>query len=130
MAKSDRQYGLNTYTDTATGKTYYIGTDEEVTSHLDEASKERLLAQLAPRQAGIVGNLADLQRIGAALVTESGDSVADAVEPPPDRTADQIEADRNKAEKIEGALDEAVASVNDAESDSGSKSKSSKSSKG
>lgn len=129
MAKSDRQYGLNTYTDTATGKTYYIGTDEEVTSHLDEASKERLLAQLAPRQAGVVGNLADLQRIGAALVTESGDAVADAVEPPPDRTAEQIEADRNKAEKIEGALDDAVTAVNDAETGSG-KSKSSKSSKG
>lgn len=124
MAKSDRQYGLNTYTDTATGKSYSIGTDEEVTSHLDEASKERLLAQLAPRQAGVVGNLADLQRMGAALVTESGDPVADAVEPPPDRTAAQIEVDRKKAEKIEGALDEAVTAVANAESGTSKSSKS------
>lgn len=114
-------HGLDTYTDLRTGKRYSYADDEEVTDHIDEAGKKVLIDQLAPRQAGVVGNLADLQRMGAALVTESG-PVADAVEPPPDRTVEQIEADRAKAEKIEGVLDSAVAAVSDATADTSKKS--------
>ena len=111
--KSSIVHGLDSYTDLTTGKRYAYGTNEEVTSHLDEESKRQLLKQLAPRQAGVVGNLADLQRGGAAVLKGEG-SVSDGVEPPPDRTAEQVQHDAKVAEKVEGALDDALAAVTDA----------------
>ena len=107
-------HGLDSYTDTSTGKRYSYGTNEEVTSHLDEESKKALLRQLAPRQAGVVGNLADLQRGGAAVLKDEG-SMEDGVEPPPDRSAEQVKQDAKVADKIEGALDGALDAVNEAE---------------
>jgi hypothetical protein len=65
-----------------------------------------LLDQLAPRQAGVVGNLADLQRGGAAVLKEQG-SMSDGVEAPPDRTAEQVADDAVKAEKAEAVIAEA-----------------------
>ena len=112
--KSSIVHGLDSYTDLSTGKRYAYGTNEEVTSHLDEESKKALLRQLAPRQAGVVGNLADLQRGGAAVLKGEGD-MEEGVEPPPDRSAEQVKADAKVAEKVEGALDDALAAVNDAE---------------
>jgi hypothetical protein len=118
--KSSIVHGLDSYTDLSTGKRYAYGTDEEVTSHLDEETKRQLLKQLAPRQAGVVGNFADVQRGGAAVLKDGGD-MADGVEPPPDRTAEQIQKDAKVAEKVEGALDDAFAAVTDAEKDAGAK---------
>jgi hypothetical protein len=106
-------HGANSYTDLTNGKRYAYGTNEEITDHLDDNTKEVLLKQLAPRQAGVVGNLADLQRGGAAVLKDSG-SMSDGVEAPPDRTAEQVAADADKAAKVGDALDAAVASVNDA----------------
>lgn len=113
-------HGLDSYTDLSTGKRYAYGTNEEVTDALDEATKQELLKRLAPRQAGVVGNLADLQRGGAAVLKDEG-SMSDGVEPPPDRTAEQVQSDAKVAEKAEAALDSALASVNDATDTSSAK---------
>ena len=103
-------HGLNTYTDTSTGKRYAYGTDEEVTDHLDEETKKQLLKQLAPRQAGVVGNFADVQRGGAAVLKDEG-TMSAGVEPPPDRTKESVKRDAKVAEKVEEALDSTIASV-------------------
>lgn len=58
-----------------------------VGDNVDDATVEEAIRSLAPPVAGIVGNYADVQRAGAAIVTGTGNSIADGVEPPPDAEA-------------------------------------------
>lgn len=58
-----------------------------VGDNVDDATVEEAIRSLAPPVAGIVGNYADVQRAGAAIVTGTGNGFADGVESPPDAEA-------------------------------------------
>lgn len=55
----------------------------EVDPDMDPVRRDLLIAQLAPRTTTVLGNLADLQRMGAAVVSGSG-SAEEGVQAPPD----------------------------------------------
>lgn len=63
-----------------------------VDKNLDEGTRNDLIRQLAPSAPGIVGNLADIQRAGAAIVLGEGKGLADGVETPPGVTDVDIAA--------------------------------------
>lgn len=71
---------------------------------MDDATRTELLSRLGPRTTHVVGNLADLQRGGAAVVKGEG-TMSDGVETPPGVSADTVK-DEAKAQK---AFDKAVA---------------------
>jgi hypothetical protein len=54
-----------------------------IAAGMDEATADAKLGAVAPAQTNIVGNFADLQRMGAMLVDEEG-GIADAFPAPPD----------------------------------------------
>jgi hypothetical protein len=58
---------------------------------LDETTVDAKLMSVQPNQTNIVGNFADLQRIGAMLVHEEG-GIADAVPAPPEPPSAAAEA--------------------------------------
>jgi hypothetical protein len=72
-----------------------------VGDNVDDATVEEAIRSLAPSVAGIVGNYADVQRAGAAIVTGTGNSFADGVVPPPD-------ADAVAAAEVSAAVEKAV----------------------
>ena len=76
-----------------------------VNPNLDPATREDLIRQLAPVNPalGVVGNYADIQRGGAAVLKETG-SMSDGVETPPGVTGEDIKA----AKKVDAAVDAAV----------------------
>lgn len=63
---------------------------------MDDATRAVHERALAPRQTNIVGNFADLQRLGGAQATESG-TVGDAVKLPAGVTPEQADAGREAA---------------------------------
>lgn len=64
---------------------------------MDETTVDAKLMAVQPNQTNLVGNFADLQRIGAMLVTEEG-GIADAVLAPAEPASEE-------AEKSAGAVE-------------------------
>lgn len=60
----------------------------EVAEDIDPGLLAMTLRQLAPRRAPLVGNFADLQRMGAAQLAGEDNPVEAAVIPPPQRDGD------------------------------------------
>lgn len=54
-----------------------------VGENVDDATVEALIRELAPPVAGVVGNYADIQRAGAAIVAGDAKDLASGVEVPP-----------------------------------------------
>jgi hypothetical protein len=75
-----------------------------VADNLDDATVEDLVRQLAPPVAGIVGNYADIQRAGAAIVSGEGKGLADGVELPPGESDESVKT----AAKVNAAVEKAV----------------------
>lgn len=80
----------------------------------DASTRERIASQLAPRGPEVVGNLADLQRAGAAAAKGDGSDLSDGVELPAGVTTEQIKADEKAQKAAAKAIDEAVTAANDA----------------
>lgn len=72
---------------------------------LDQAGRDRLQAQLDGPEPGngIVGNLADLQRAGAAIVKGEGSTLADGVNPPPSAEKSSTKGDEMTTTKTKAA---------------------------
>lgn len=82
---------------------------------IDDAGRDRILQQLEPRTDNVVGNFADLQRMGGAIVEGNG-SVEEAVATPPDvdtDTANFPTDDASKAETLRTLADEVEAEENE-----------------
>lgn len=77
----------------------------------DEATRERIAGALAPRTAGVVGNLADLQRAGGLIAKGEGSDLSDGVEPPPNTSFEEIQADAKRVEAASASIDSALADV-------------------
>lgn len=75
-----------------------------VNPNLDDATVEDMVRALAPPTVGIVGNYADIQRAGAAIVAGEGKDLASGVELPPGETAGDVKA----AAKVNAAVEQAV----------------------
>lgn len=75
-----------------------------VADNLDDATVEDLVRQLAPPVAGIVGNYADVQRAGAAIVAGEGKDLASGVELPPGESPE----DAKTAAQVNAAVEKAV----------------------
>lgn len=106
--------------------------DGKLSAGPDQATRDEIMRNLAPRQTNVVGNLADLQRGGGFVATGQSNSVADGVEPPPGTSTEQLQSEAAANEKVVAALSDASDSIVDAQAvaagDDGDK-KSSKSSK-
>lgn len=89
--------------------------DGKLSAGMDESTRQDFLRRMAPRQTNVVGNLADLQRGGAAVVKDEG-SVSDGVEPPPGVSPESVKAEAKANEKAEAALSAAADSLADASS--------------
>lgn len=77
---------------------------------IDASTREDYLRRLAPRETNVVGNLADLQRGGAAVLKGEG-SVSDGVEPPPGVSPAGLKAEAKANEKVTDALASADAEL-------------------
>lgn len=77
----------------------------------DAATREALLARLAPREPSVVGNLADLQRAGGLIATSQASSFSEGVEPPPGKTSEGLAAEAKAAETVNQALADAAEKV-------------------
>lgn len=75
-----------------------------VNPNLDDATVEDMVRALAPPTSGIVGNLADIQRAGAAIVAGEAKDLAAGVELPPGESPDDLKA----AAKVNAAVEQAV----------------------
>lgn len=75
-----------------------------IADNLDDATVEDLVRQLAPPTSGIVGNLADVQRAGAAIVAGEAKDLAAGVEIPPGESPDDLKT----AAKVNAAVEQAV----------------------
>lgn len=84
-----------------------------VRDNLDDAGIEELIRQLAPPVVGIVGNYADVQRGGAAVVKGDG-SLESGVETPPGVTDDDIAVTRQVEEAIATAIESSTGKGNSA----------------
>lgn len=89
--------------------------DGKLSAGMDESTRQDFLRRMAPRQTNVVGNFADLQRGGAAVVKDEG-SVSDGVEPPPGVSPESVKAEAKANEKAEAALSAAADSLADASS--------------
>lgn len=97
---------------------------------VDESTRQDMLRRMGARTTNVVGNLADLQRAGAAAVAGDPAPFKDAVEPPPGVTTEDVQAQAAAVEKVDAALAEAGASITASlADDSGADAKASKSSK-
>jgi hypothetical protein len=70
---------------------------------IDEVGRQEILRRLQPRQVNVVGNYADLQRGGAAVLKGEG-TVSDGVEPPPGTSVEEIQNQAAVEEKVDAAL--------------------------
>jgi hypothetical protein len=84
-----------------------------IRDNLDDAGITALIEQLAPPVVGIVGNLADVHRGGASVVTEGG-SVSDGVEVPPGVTDADIATTKAVADAVQNAIDTSTGTANSA----------------
>lgn len=75
-----------------------------VADNLDDATVEDLVRALAPPTSGIVGNYADIQRAGAAIVAGEGTDLASGVEIPAGESADDLKT----AAQVNAAVEQAV----------------------
>lgn len=75
-----------------------------VNDALDDATIEDIVRQLAPPTVGLVGNYADVQRGGGAVLSGDAKSMAAGVEVPPGVSAEDVE---NTA-KVNAAVEKAV----------------------
>lgn len=89
--------------------------DGKLAAGPDQATRDEIMRNLAPRQTNVVGNLADLQRGGALVVTGESNSVADGVVAPPGTSTEQLQAEASANEKVADALAAASDSVADAQ---------------
>lgn len=84
-----------------------------VGDNVDDATVEAALRSLAPNVSGVVGNYADIQRAGAAIVNGDAKDLAAGVEPPPGLTGDDIAVSAAIEESIEAAKTGNPSSVGD-----------------
>jgi hypothetical protein len=77
--------------------------DGKLSGGIDASTREDYLRRLAPRETNVVGNIADLQRGGAAVLKDEG-SVSDGVEPPPGVSPAGLKAEAKANEKVAEAL--------------------------
>lgn len=84
-----------------------------VRDNLDDAGITALIEQLAPPVVGIVGNYADVQRGGAAVVKAEG-SMSDGVETPPGVTEDDIAVTKQVEDAIATAIETSTGNGNSA----------------
>lgn len=77
---------------------------------IDASTREDYMRRLAPRETNVVGNLADLQRGGAAVLKDEG-SVSDGVEPPPGVSTAGLKAEAKANEAVADALASADAEL-------------------
>jgi hypothetical protein len=82
---------------------------------MDQSTREDFLRRVAPRQTNVVGNLADLQRGGALVVTGQSDKIADGVEPPPGTSTAGLKAEAKANEKVDAAIAAAADELADAQ---------------
>lgn len=79
----------------------------EVTPGPDRATIEDTLRRLTPRAPGMVGNLADLQRLGAQAVAEGKTNIDEAFVDPTDGAGPAAQAAQADAvEQVTSALDD------------------------
>lgn len=110
---TDLTTNLNTYTCLSCGN--QTGMDGEVAAPgMDEGTRNAILARVAPRVHGLVGNYADVQRGGAAVLKGEG-SISSGVEPPPGSSVEGIKADAKVAEKVDAALASASTAIAEAQ---------------
>jgi hypothetical protein len=84
-----------------------------VGDNLDDATVEDIIRQLAPPVAGIVGNYADVQRAGAAIVKGDGSDLASGVETPPGVTDTDIAVTKAVEDAVEASRTGEASSVGD-----------------
>lgn len=89
--------------------------DGKLSAGPDQATRDEIMRNLAPRETNVVGNLADLQRGGKLVVTGESNSVADGVEPPPGTSTEQLQAETAANDKVATALADASDSITDAQ---------------
>lgn len=78
--------------------------------NLDADTRESLIRQLGPKGGtGVVGNLADVQRAGAAIVKGESSTFADGVEAPPGTTDEGLANAKAVDEAVQAAVDSAAA---------------------
>lgn len=87
--------------------------DGKLSGGIDESTREDYIRRLAPRETNVVGNLADVQRGGAAVLKDEG-SVSTGVEPPPGVSTDGLKAEAKANEKANDALASAADSIAEA----------------
>lgn len=93
----------------------HFNAEGKLAAGMDASTREDFLRRVAPRQTNVVGNLADLQRGGALVVTGQSDKIADGVEPPPGTSTAGLKAEAKAAEKVDAAIAAAADSVSDAQ---------------
>ena len=77
--------------------------DGKLSGGIDASTREDYLRRLAPRETNVVGNIADLQRGGAAVLKDEG-SMSTGVEPPPGVSPAGLQAEAKANEKVADAL--------------------------
>lgn len=78
--------------------------------NLNADTREALIRELGPKGGtGVVGNLADVQRAGAAIVKGDGKGFADGVEAPPGTTDQDLANAKAVDAAVQAAVDSAAA---------------------
>jgi len=84
-----------------------------VGDNLDDATVEDIIRQLAPPVSGIVGNYADVQRAGAAIVKGDATDLAAGVETPAGVTENDLAVTKAVEDAVEASRTGNPSSVGD-----------------
>lgn len=74
---------------------------------MDDATRDAIVSRTEPRTTNVVGNLADLQRLGAQKVSDSKES---AFQPPPGVNADALDEGGIGVQTTDGEVEPAAKS--------------------